>query len=140
MTGPMINKKMMHAYANSEREARVESEDPHALVGVLFDELVRAMHLFLKHIAKESCDADARSNSLSRALTIIYSLQSSLNFDQGGEVAENLFRLYEYARQQLLNSSKTDDPAGVELAVSSLEEIRDAWQQMGKARAPGTGR
>ena len=32
----------MHAYANSEREAAVESDNPHALIAVMFDELLRS--------------------------------------------------------------------------------------------------
>ena len=64
---------------------------------------------------------------MSRALTIIYALQSSLDFEQGGEIAENLFRLYEYARQQVINEAKTQDASGTLVAISSLEDIREAW-------------
>ena len=39
----MKNRKMMHAYANSEREAAVESDNPHALIAVMYDELLREL-------------------------------------------------------------------------------------------------
>jgi len=129
----MNNRKMMHAYINSEREAQAETGDPHALIAVLFDELIRSMRLFAKNIDKTNCNEDVRSKSLARALTIIYSLQSSLDFDAGGEIAANLFRLYEYARQQLLDGAKTDEVGSINLAITSLEDIREAWQQISKA-------
>ena len=65
---------------------------------------------------------------MSRSLTIIYALQSSLNFEEGGEIAENLFRLYEYARQRVLASSKSENPEDLEGIIGSLSEIRDAWR------------
>ena len=60
-------------------------------------------------------------------------LQSSLNFEQGGEIADNLFRLYEYARQQLLSASRTNDSAGTHAAIAALQDIRDAWSQIESA-------
>ena len=57
-------------------------------------------------------------------------LQSSLDFEQGGEIADNLFRLYEFARQQLLSSFRNNAPERLDAAISSLTEIRDAWHQI----------
>jgi flagellar protein FliS len=67
---------------------------------------------------------------MSKSLTIIYALQSSLDFEKGGEIAENLFRLYEYARQQIINDSKTGEAAGTLVAMASLEDIREAWVEI----------
>ena len=57
---------------------------------------------------------------MSRSLTIIYALQSSLDFEQGGEIAENLFRLYEYAREQILIDHKSGKADGINVAISPL--------------------
>jgi flagellar protein FliS len=124
----MKNRKMMHAYANSEREAAVESDNPHALIAVLYDELLRSMNSFYANLEKNNADLELRGRSMSRSLTIIYALQSSLNFEEGGEIAENLFRLYEFARQRLLASSKSENPEDLEGIIGSLSEIRDAWR------------
>ena len=73
---------------------------------------------------------EIRAEKMSRSLTIIYALQSSLDFEQGGEIAENLFRLYEYAREQILIDHKSGEAVGVKVAISSLEEIREAWVEI----------
>lgn len=124
----MKNRKMLHAYANSEREAAVESDNPHALIAVMYDELLRSMNVFFNNLDKPKADLEARGRALSRSLSIIYALQSSLNFEEGGEIAENLFRLYEYSRQQLLMSAKSEEEKGINSAIKSLSEIRDAWR------------
>ena len=119
---------MLNAYANSEREAAVDSEDPHTLICVLYDELYRSMNVFFVNLERKNADLELRGKALSKSLRIIYALQTSLNFEEGGEIAENLFRLYEYARQQLLGSAKSEDPDGIKAAINSLSEIRDAWR------------
>ena len=65
--------------------------------------------------------------SFSKAISIIYALQSSLNFEEGGEISENLFRLYEYARVHLLDSFSSEESKGINGAIESLSEIRQAW-------------
>ena len=123
----------MQAYQNADRNAAAESEDPHALVALLFEELLRHMRLFVATFDDGNADSDVRSHHFSRALTILYGLQSSLNFEQGGEIADNLFRLYEYARQQLLSASRPNDSAGIQAAIAALQDIRDAWSQIESA-------
>jgi len=126
----MSSKRMMHAYKNAQRDAAVESNDPHEIIAVLFSELIKAMRSFADGLEADAPMSEARNKHFSRALSIIYSLQSSLNFEQGGEIAENLFRLYEFARQQLLDSSRNRETAGVLAAIDALQNIREAWDQI----------
>jgi len=131
----MSVKKMMHAYTNSDREAVAESNDPVAIIALLFDELIRHMQEFVRQSTGENSKSEARSRHFSRSLTLIYALQSSLNFEQGGEIAENLFRLYEYSRQQLLKDWKEKTTDGTEQAINVLDDIRDAWHQISRKGA-----
>ena len=119
------------AYQNAQRQAFAESDDPHALIAILFDELLRQMRHFAREVEEGSSKNLEQSEHFSRALTILYGLQSSLNFEAGGEIASNLFRLYEYSRQQLLNTTQTENSTGLNAAIESLDVIRDAWQQLG---------
>ena len=123
----MATKKMMQAYVNANREAVAESENPHALISVLFDELIRSMRL---HLSKAKPGEHVENEYFGRALTILYGLQSSLDFENGGEIADNLYRLYEYARQQLLLTSNGENSSGVSAAIDAMENIREAWHKI----------
>ena len=126
----MTTKKILNAYKNANRDAVVESEDPQALIMILLDELLFAMRNYANVVDKEKSKQAWKNNHLTRSLTMLYGLQSCLNFDEGGEVAENLFRLYEYARVQLLNTSQTGQTDGTQVAISAISEIREAWSIM----------
>ena len=126
----MSTNKFINAYKNASREAVAESEDPQALIMVLLDELLRAMQAYVTIVEKQD-DAKVRKNdNLTRSLTIIYGLQSCLNFDEGGEIAENLFKLYEYSRVQLLNASATGETVDMNAAIQAISDIREAWSMM----------
>ena len=126
----MTTKKILNAYKNANRDAVVESEDPQALIMILLDALLRAMRSYANDVVKDKSTEARKNNQFTRSLTMLYGLQSCLNFDEGGEVAENLFRLYEYARVQLLNTSQTGQTGGTQVAISALAEIREAWSIM----------
>ncbi len=124
--------KMMQAYTKSDHQTIAESNDPVAIVALLFDELIRAMQNFITHSDKDTGKKEIQSRQFSRSLTIIYALQSSLNFEDGGEIATNLFKIYEYSRQQLLKDWKDHTTDGTEKAIIALEDIRDAWHQLSR--------
>lgn len=122
--------KMLDAYSNSEKKAVIESEDSHSMVLLLFDDLIKSMRIFCENIDPKTADLEIRSERMSKSLTIIYALQSSLDFEKGGEIAENLFKLYEYARQQIIYDSKKGKAVGTLIAMASLEDIREAWVEI----------
>ena len=126
----MATKKILDAYKNANREAVVESDDPQALIMLLLDELLRAMRGYVSGVSKNDSKEMLKNDQFTRSLTMLYGLQSCLNFDEGGEIAENLFRLYEYARVQLLHTSQTGETDGTQVAISSISEIREAWSVM----------
>jgi flagellar protein FliS len=124
--------KMMQAYTKSDHQTVAESNDPVAIVALLFDELIRAMQDFITHSDKDTGKKEIQSRQFSRSLTIIYALQSSLNFEDGGDIATNLFKIYEYSRQQLLKDWKDHTTDGTEKAIIALDDIREAWHQLSR--------
>lgn len=126
----MTSRKIMQAYQNADRDAAAETGDPHALVALLFGELLRHMRLFVAMSEDGKENSETRSKHFARSLTIIYGLQNSLDFERGGEIVENLFRIYEYARQQLIGASRTNNTAGTQAAIDALQDIYDAWNQI----------
>ena len=71
-----------------------------------------------------------KSKSLSKALSIIYGLQTSLDFDKALEIATNLFLLYEYCRKEIIRgfSQKVED--GIIAAIGIIKQIMDGWEEI----------
>ena len=91
------------------------------------------MTLFVENIdLKSGGDLNVKSKHFARSLTIIYGLQSSLDFEKGGSIADNLFQLYEFARQKLIDDLGSGKPDGTPHAITLLVEIKSAWDEIGK--------
>ena len=118
------------AYKLTESAGLSEITDPHEIVTTLFRELLKSMQTF-KSALGDSENVEKKSKSFSRALTIIYSLQTSLDFEKGGEISNNLFRIYEYSRQQMIADLRNNKAEGINTALSIITEIADAWKQIG---------
>jgi flagellar protein FliS len=125
-------KKNVDAYKTTERNSLVETDDPHQIILIMFDALIKSMEVYIDNINVKDANVELRSKHFARSLTIIYSLQSSLDFEKGGDIADNLFQTYEFARQMIIGSIKDMNPEGPIRAVGLLMEIRTAWAQMGE--------
>jgi flagellar secretion chaperone FliS len=128
----MNYQNMTKAYKNAERQALEEMNDPHLIVLTILDGLLKSMQIFEDNIdVRNGGDQEQKSKHFARALTIIYALQSSLDFEKGEPIATNLFQLYEFARQQLIADLGKGTAEGTPKAKQALSEIRDAWQAIG---------
>ena len=53
-------KKIADVYKNTERNALVESEDPHKLVLVMFDALIKSIEIYVENIDVKKADLELR--------------------------------------------------------------------------------
>lgn len=116
-------------YAAVHAGSRIEGASPHALVKILFDELLLALDTAV--VAERHCDRVKASDKQARAMSIIHALEASLDFEQGGEIASGLAAIYREARRLLLTGSRERDPKPVEQARAIIGEIADAWEKIG---------
>jgi flagellar protein FliS len=70
------------------------------------------------------------NNNILRAQDIIRELDFSLNVEQGGELAIQLRRLYDYFDRILLEANLRKDPKGVTEVIQRITDLRDAWATM----------
>ena len=128
----MNYQNITQAYQNAERQALEEMDDPHLIVLTMLNALLKSMQIFEANIdLRAGGDHELKSKHFARALTIIYALQSSLDFEKGEAIATNLFQLYEFARQQMITDLGKGIAEGTPKAMHALGEIRDAWQAIG---------
>ena len=101
--------------------------DAHGAITVCLNTLPQGLQLLSGKPDKKS---DAVINTSSKCLTAIYVLQSSLDFDKGGEIANKLFQLYEYVKYQILACSKGDNSANIDSAIDVISEILSTWKKI----------
>lgn len=75
----------------------------------------------------EDNDIIKKAKLLDKAVNIINYLRSCLDMEKGGEISENLNRLYEYILLQITEGNIKNDAGMIKVAVELLREIRDGW-------------
>ncbi len=80
--------------------------------------------------AMEKGEIASKGQRLGRAIAIAGELQASLNFKEGGEIAERLNALYDYIIRELLMANLENDTARLENAKKVLMPIIEAWQEV----------
>jgi flagellar protein FliS len=61
---------------------------------------------------------------------IITELMVSLDFEQGGEIAKNLFSLYTWFNKELLEANIKQDIRRITIIRNMLNELRGAWNEV----------
>ena len=117
-------------YLNDDINAKTTSLDPHKIIEEVLKDLKKNMETLAYSIDHEPVISSIKSNSFSKSLTAIYILQSSLNFDEGKEIAENLYRSYEFAKDGIMKGFTKRDSKLVYDAIPPIDEILDGWQQI----------
>ena len=113
--------KAKNFYKNSEKSS-IQSQDPIAIVKNMVGELKRSMEKVINSTGEDNL-RQFRAKYFSRSLVIIYTLQTTLDFEKGEKLAAKLFQLYEFCRQQLIKCFKEQAVEGVKKAMNALEEI-----------------
>ena len=112
------------AYQNNST-ANPRIEDAHGAITVCLEALLHNLKILLE---KPAIGSEIFNKVSSKCLTAVYILQSSLDFEKGASIAENLFKLYEYVKFQIIAVSKKDDEANLENAVMIIAEISETWK------------
>ncbi len=122
--------KALFAYKNAEKMSLPRESSASEVLVLIMDELIKCVKTFIKNINVKTGNMDSKSKGFSKALSIIYTLQSSLDLEKGGLIASDLFKLYEFTRINLIKDMRTGIVGKSDLALSSLKEINNTWHEV----------
>lgn len=98
------------------------------LIVMAYDGILRFLNRAVESMAHR--EIEAAEKDLVRARAVVEELAGTLNMDEGGIIARNLWNLYIFFMQKITEANLTKDPAHVEGILPSLKELRDGWAQM----------
>ena len=111
-------------YAATQRETSVSSAKPVELVAMVYQRLLDHLHTGKIQMA-EGVDS---SESFTKAIDLITTgLESCLDKEKGGEIAQNLAFIYEWAGKEILRARLRHDPEMIQGVINAFVPLAEAW-------------
>ncbi len=107
---------------------RLLDASPSRLVAMLFDASEHSLSQAIDAIARG--DIEARYLAVNRAIEIVSHLYGTLDFEQGGAIAEQLGALYRYLMRRLALVNVRNDAAPAHEAIALLAPLRESWHEI----------
>ena len=122
-----MNISLARQHYTMAKKNNVSNADQNAFaIKLAMEQLIRAMTGLVSSVSIEDNEQDFEI-----ALTRIYLLQKCLDFNAGGDLAKNLFRVYEHVRQEIIKTSTGDaDTKNLESAVDYITLIYEGWSEI----------
>ena len=115
-------------YRQIDLAGRTSAADPHALVGLLYEEGIAALRAAAW--AAENRKFSVKSERVARATAVLFALEAGLDFEKGGDVSKALATFYHGIRNQVIQAAIGSNPAPFRDAADSLAEIASAWSSV----------
>ena len=127
------------AYSNAistYRETKVKTASQGQLIIMLYDACVknldRALGFLKSNVGdnKDPGNIERVSSAILKTQELITELTVSLDFEQGGEIANNLFSLYTRFSKELLEANITQDARRISTVRNLLDDLKSAWVEI----------
>ncbi|WKE66542.1 flagellar export chaperone FliS [Gallaecimonas kandeliae] len=127
----MFEESGLDAYQHTQLEARAAAADPHHLVLMLIEGFLDELSRVEGHIQAKQFERKGRA--VTKCLDILSGLDTALDREKGGAVADDLHRLYDYCGRQLFEVSLNNDTSGLAIVRQVMTDLKDGWQALAAA-------
>ena len=113
-------------YVNTKSNSVGDKSDNIEAISIALDQLIVSM----KNL-KTTIDIEQKDALFEKSLTTIYFLQKCLDFEAGGELAKNLFRVYEFSRQSILDFVlRNKGSENMDKSVEYVTLVQEGWNEL----------
>jgi flagellar protein FliS len=116
-------KNPYEVYAKYETETLSKEE---ILVKTL-EELLSVLNII--KIAIEENNLKLKGENISKVSNVIDLLQASLDFEKGGEIAQNLYKIYDFCKVELIQANLKNDPARIDNIIKVIKPIYEGFKE-----------
>ncbi|MDR0302038.1 MAG: flagellar export chaperone FliS [Treponema sp.] len=127
------------AYKNASstyKETKIKTASQGQLLIMLYDEAIRQLTLAIEMLELKNANnkihdkIEKINKAIMKAEEIITELMVSLDFDQGGDIAKNLFALYSWFNKELLEASISQNVDRIKTVRDMFSELHDSWKKI----------
>jgi flagellar protein FliS len=113
---------------NAYKQANVITANPRRLIILCYETVINNIKM-----ARESYilkDYETKAKCIQKAQDIIYELMNALDFEKGGEVARNLYALYNFLTRHILEADLKKDVNALAEVIAMTAELKSAWEEI----------
>ncbi len=112
---------------NQYKKNQIETATPQEILILLYEGAIRFLVLAKK--AMDAKDVEKTHQYLVKTQNILLEFMATLDMDLGGELARNLYNLYEYLHYRLVQANIKKDPAMVDEVLEHLRALKATWEE-----------
>lgn len=122
-----VGMAISHSY-NTYTQAQNRTDDPQKVVVLLYEGIITYLNkaraeIEMKHFIPAH-------EYFMKAKSIVVELMCALDMEQGGEIAQNLYNLYWFLFEKIIESDYTKDVAIIDAIVPVIRTIKSGWEGM----------
>ena len=119
---------MIAQYAGQYRQTEVITSSRVQIVVLLYDSAIQSIELARR--ALETNSVVDKGRFLGRAISILGELDCVLDYQQGGEIARSLHRIYDYIMAELVAANTQNKASHLDGPARCLSVLREAWMEI----------
>ena len=127
----------LKAYGAVGAHSQTVEADGYKLVALMYANVLERIAAIKGHLQRD--EIIRKCEQVDKVNQIIAELVDSLDLAKGGEVAQNLKRVYEYCVVRLLKAHAENDVAGFEDVAAQFRKLKAAWDQIDPAARVAVG-
>jgi len=108
------------------QETAVTTQNRGRLVVMLYDGAIKFLRQAIQDLRQN--DFTAKGNHIARAQDILFELNTVLDMEKGGQIAENLRALYTFMQRHLSEANIRKDPQMIQEVIGMIEELNQTWR------------
>ncbi|WP_293445183.1 flagellar export chaperone FliS [Persephonella sp.] len=111
------------AYVKSSESVETKEE----LLIKVFEEILSLLNISIYAI--EEGDIKTKAENLTKVTDAVAVLQASLDMEKGGEIAKNLYSIYEFCLEELIKANATNDKEKIKQIIEVLTPIYEGFKE-----------
>ena len=115
----------MNQYIKQYQKNQIETASQEQILIMLYNGAIQFLNIAKK--AMEEKDIETSHNNIINAQKIITEFQTTLDMENGGEIAQNLYGLYAYLHKRLVEANIHKNTEALEEVLTHLKDLRDTW-------------
>ncbi|MCE5326287.1 MAG: flagellar export chaperone FliS [Planctomycetaceae bacterium] len=107
-------------------ENKIATQTGGKIVVMLYEGAIRFLKRAVAQI--EAQDWEGKNVSIQKAQAVIDELRAALNKQAGGDVADNLWKLYDFMYRRLVEANIRKDIARIGEVIAIMEDLLQGWR------------